>query len=235
MCVGTDGSDPAPPDIDVEEGQAGESLMDNAHDANADHNAEGGHPGNGTRQAHERQWCPEHHQLDVFLEEFMQHWENASEDGNPEEGDAFEEHPNPWNVPLYQGAGVTVEGAVRELLKWKSDNKVSNRALEALLRMLNMWYLPAGVPFPISIYMCKKQMQTPQLHTVRYHVCATGNCYFDPIPREEYDSHSDDTCKCGVPRFKTVDIKGSAVLQPHHVRVIVLFRACNAAASSSVG
>lgn len=164
----------------------------------------------------EVRWFAESEDLTLYLEQLL-HVVEAQDEGAEDVGVAI--NPNRrWDTPLYPDASMRVSGAMQQLLAWKKDTNASDRQLQSLMKLLSGW-VPAAVRFPRTIYECKTHMETPDLWRVRYHVCLTGNCLFEPIRNTDFHLHANEECPCGHRRFTEVRQGDKTIWKPANVSV----------------
>jgi len=107
------------------------------------------------------------------------------------------------DLPLYDGAPVSIKTHLLRLLHAAASNKLSQKAQVDILKAVGA-SLPAGHRQPTTMHTLDSLLGI-DVATFEKHVCINDCMLFDDVDPKEYLKHAGETCQhCQEPRFQTV-------------------------------
>lgn len=88
------------------------------------------------------------------------------------------------------------------LAQWKSQNRVSNGAMDQLCELIHHLLLPEDNLVPPSYHLIRCALGVPPADDYVRHVCDACWTLFPPLLPSQFKDHKDELCTCENPRFR---------------------------------
>lgn len=101
--------------------------------------------------------------------------------------------------------GVRVIDVCFWLARWKSQNRVSDKAMDEMCQMIHYLLLPAHNMVPPSYHLIRCALGVPPAEDCVRHVCDKCWTLFPPLSADLFKDHQDEVCGtpgCDHPRFR---------------------------------